>query len=157
MRKDARKSDVHKDARKKAEAFIEKVIVPRRAVASPDPKTGRARAELARKDLELAHGELTKSGLDPKRLDKLAAKGSKAHQKLAEDTRRRAVRASAAVAEWLKDLAPVIVPIEPIDTVIDTVTFIRSFAGQGVVIESNIGPGDNWARYRLNSSSDLWD
>lgn len=157
MRKDARKSDVHKDARKKAEAFIEKVIVPRRAAASPDPKTNRARAELDRKDLELARGELTASGLNPKRLDKLAGERSKARQKLAEDARRRAVLASAAAAKRLKDLAPVIVPIEPLDTVIDTVTFIRSFAGQGAVIESNVGPGDNWARYRLNSNSDEWD
>jgi hypothetical protein len=157
MRNDPRKSDVHKDARKKAEAFVEKVIVPRRAAASPDPKIARARAELARKDLELAHGELTKSGLDHKRLDKLAAERSKGHKKLAEDARRRATDASAAAAKRLKGLLPVIFPIEPLDTMIDTVTFIRSFAGQGAVIDSNVGPGDNWARYRLNSTSDSFD
>lgn len=32
-------------------------------------------------------------------------------------------------------------------------TFIRSFLDQGVVVDSNIGPSDNWARYRLESSN----
>ena len=38
----------------------------------------------------------------------------------------------------------------------DQVTFIRSFADQGVVLESNIGPSENWARYELKSTSDVW-
>ena len=145
------------DQRKAAEDFIEKVVVPRRGSPRADPKANQARAELAREELELAKRELVEGGFKPERLDKLAAERSKAHKKLAEESRRKAVEASAAAADRLKDLMPVIFPIEPLETVIDQVTFIRSFAGQGVVVDSNIGPSDNWARYRLESASDSFD
>ncbi len=145
---------MHADKRKEAEAFIDKVIVPRRAVPSSDPEAARARDELDRKDLELARRELVAAGLDTERLDKLAADRSKDRKKLAEDTRRRAVDASAVAADRLKDLVPVILPIDPVDTVIDEVTFIRGYAGQGRRGEWNIGPSDNWAKYRLDSGTD---
>jgi hypothetical protein len=145
---------MHTDKREAAEAFIEKVIVPRRATRSSDPEASRARAELDCKDLELAKRELVAMGLDPERLDKLAAERSKARKKLAGDARRRAVDASAAVADRLKGLVPVILPADPVDTVIDEVTFIRGFAGQGRRGEWNIGPSDNWAKYRLESDTD---
>jgi hypothetical protein len=145
------------DKREAAEAFIEKVIAPRRAPRSPDPNEAKARAELAREELELAKRGLAEAGLKTERLDKLAAERSKAHKKLAEDTRRKAVDASAAAWGRLKDLAPVIFPLEPLETVIDQVTFIRSFLGQGLVVDSNIGPSDNWARYKLESTSDSFD
>ena len=147
---------MHTDKRKAAEAFIEKVVAPARGTRSPDPKAARARAELARKNADLARAELAAGGLDPKRLDALAAERSKERLKLAEQAHRNAVEASAAAARRLRDLAPIILPIEPLETMIDTVTFIRSFAGQGSVIESNIGPGDNWARYRLKGTDDEW-
>lgn len=148
-----RQTGKREDQRKAAEDFIEKVIVPRRTARPSDPETARAREELDRKDLELARRELVESGLNLERLEKLAAERSKERKKLAEATRRRAVDASAEVARHLKDLAPVILPADPVDTVIDQVTFIRSFAGQGTVIDSNIGPSDNWARYRLESGN----
>lgn len=138
-----------KDPRKAAEAFIEKVVVPRRRAPCPDRMAARARAELDREDLELAKRELVATGLDPNRVDKLAAERSKLHKKLAEETRRKAVESSAEAARRLKDRAPVILPIDPIDTVIDQVTFIRTFADQGELVDSNIGPSDNWAKYRM--------
>jgi hypothetical protein len=144
------------DSRKAAEDFIEKVIAPRRAAPRSNPKQIKARTELARAELELAKRELAQSGLDPERLDKLAVDRSREHKKLADQGRRNAVEASAAAANRLKDLAPVILPIDPVDTIIDQVTFIRSFAGQGSVLDSNIAPSDNWARYRMESS-DEWD
>jgi hypothetical protein len=142
------------DPRKAAEDFIEKVIVPRRQARRKDPETARARAELAREEAELAKREMAAAGFDLDRLQKLAAESSEKRKKLAEDSRRRAVDASAEVSRHLADIAPVILPIEPLDTVIDQVTFIRSFLGQGTVLESNIAPSDNWARYRLDSSVD---
>ena len=148
---------MHTDKREEAEAFIEKVVAPARATRSSDPEAASARAELAREEQEQAKRELVEGGLNPERLDKLAAERSKERKKLAEEGRRRAVDASAAAAGRLADLAPLILPAEPLETVIDQVTFIRSFAGQGVVVDSNIGPSDNWARYRLESSGDSWD
>ena len=145
------------DQRKAAEAFIDKVVAPARVTRSSDPEAARARAELAKEDLKLAKRELVEGGFDPERLDKLAAERSKAHKKLADEGRRRAVDASAAAADRLRGLVPIILPIDPVDTVIDEVTFIRGFAGQGRVIDSNIGPSDNWARYRLESSTDSPD
>jgi len=37
--------------------------------------------------------------------------------------------------------------------IIEEVTFIRSFADAGTVLDSNIGTADNWAKYRLSGSS----
>lgn len=142
-----------KDALQEAELFIEKVVAPARAARRPDPEQARARADLGRKELEAARRELVEAGLDPARLDKLAAEWSKERKELAEQSRRRAVEASAQAAQHLKDLAPAILPAEPVETLINEMTFIRSFAGQGAVLESNIAPFDNWARYRLESSS----
>lgn len=147
----------HSDKRDEAEAFIEKVIAPARAARKPDAETAAARTKLASEELQLAKRQLAEGGLDPERLDKFAAERSKARKKLADESRRRAVDASAAAAGRLADLAVHILPIEPLDTVIDQVTFIRSFIGQGLVLDSNIGPSDNWAEYRLESSGDSYD
>lgn len=147
---------MHTDKREAAEAFIEKVVAPARAARSPDPEAARAKAEQAREELALAKRELVEAGIDPERLDKLAAERSKGRKKRAEEGRRKAVEASAAAAGRLADLAVHILPAEPLDTIIDQVTFIRSFLDQGLVLDSNIGPSDNWARYRLKSSG-LWD
>ena len=148
---------MHSDKRSEAEAFVEKVVAPRRATLASDPKAAKAREQLAREDLELVKRHLAESGFDPERFDKLAAERSKGRKKLADEGRRHAIDASSAIAAHLADLAVQILPLEPLDTVIDQVTFIRSFAGQGVVVDSNIGPSDNWARYRLESSGDSWD
>jgi hypothetical protein len=147
---------MHSDKRSEAEAFVEKVVAPRRASPGPDPKAANAREELAREDLELVKRHLAESGLDPERLDKFAAERSKGRKKLADEGRRHAIDASSAISAHLRDLGVHILPIEPLDTIIDQVTFIRSFAGQGAVVDSNVGPSDNWARYRLESSGG-WD
>ena len=147
-------SDSPEDALKAAEEFIDKVVAPARRVPTSDQETACARAELAREDMELARRELAEAGVDIERLDRFAAERSEKHRKLAEEGRRKAVDASAEVARGLLDIAPIILPIEPLDTVLDQVTFIRSFLGQGVVSDSNIGPSDNWAKYRLDSSVD---
>ena len=157
MRKGARKSDAHENARKAAKAFIEKVIVPARTAPKTDAKERAARAKLAAEERSLAHRELAAGGIDPKRLDKFAQSRAKVRSKLADDRRKQAIKASAAVADRLRDLAPIVLPLEPMQTIIDTVTFIRSFAGQGTVLESNIAPSDNWARYRDSSTDDAFD
>lgn len=150
-------SIMQKDELRAAEAFIDKVVVPARTPRRPDLKQRSARAELAREELKLAHRELAGGGLDHKRLDKLAAERAKARGKLADDTRKQTVRASAAAAKRLKGLVPIIVPLEPMQTIIDTVTFIRTYADQGSLLEWNVAPSENWARYQLKSTSDAWN
>ena len=143
------------DPRKAAEEFIDKVVAPLRAPRPADAKARAARTKLAREDMELGKRGLVASGLDPERLDKLAAEHSKGRKKLAEDARRRAVEASAAAAGRLKGLVAIL-PAEPMDLTVDQVTFIRSFAGQGSVLDSNIEPSNNWARYRMEGHDDVW-
>ncbi|MEO7411409.1 MAG: hypothetical protein ABIU10_08870 [Sphingomicrobium sp.] len=149
---------LHQDKRAEAEAFIDKVIAPARAAAVSDPAARRARTELAYESRELAKRELAEGGLNAERLDKFAEARSKLRKKLAEEERRRAVDRSADAARRLADLGQFIFPADPTETVIDEVTFIRSFAGQGSVINSNIAPGDNWAQYKVRGDGDeAWD
>jgi hypothetical protein len=143
------------DPRKAAEVFIDKVVAPRRAPRSSDAKARAARSRLAHEDMELVKRDLVASGLDPERLDRLAAVRSKGHKKLAEEARRNAVEASAAAAGRLKGLVSIL-PASPMDVTVNQVTFIRSFAGQGSVLESNIEPSNNWARYRMEGHDDVW-
>jgi hypothetical protein len=143
----------YEDPHKAAEAFIDKVVTPRRQPPARDPETARARAELARESRKLALHELEASGLSHERLRALAADRSKARRKLAEEAHRRAVDASAETARRLADMWPVILPADPMEIVLDEVLFIRSFLDQGLVIDSNIAPGDNWARYKLEASA----
>jgi hypothetical protein len=142
---------------KKAEAFVDKVVAPRKAAPKPDLKLAKARAALAGKNLELGKRELAATGLKPDVLDKLALERSKERKVLADQARKSAVEASVAAATRLRGMSPVIVPFEPRDIVIDQVTFIRTFADQGVILEQNIGPSNNWARYQLQSTSDVWN
>ena len=135
------------------EAFIQEAMGRASPPRRQDPEAARARAEAARQDGELARGELLAAGLDLKRLDALAADRSKARRERAEQTRRRAIEASAVVAGQLAELTPIL-PAAPMNVIIDRVTFIRSFAGAGAVIDSDIGSLDSWARYRLNASAD---
>ena len=141
------------DPGKAAEAFIDKVVTPRRQPPARDRETAHARAELARENRKLALHELEASGLSHERLSALARERSKARRKLAEDAHRRAVEASAEAARRLGQW-PIILPAEPMNIVLDQVTFIRSFLDQGLVLDSNIAPGDNWARYKLDASAD---
>lgn len=147
------KPTTHTDLREKAEAFVEKVVVPRRQPPSRDPQAVRARAELARENRDLARRELQRAGLDVDRLDSLAAERSKLRKQLADQAHRRAVDASAAAAHRLGEMVPIIPP-PLIDVTLDEVTFIRSFADQGAVVDSNVAPGDNWARYELEVTHD---
>jgi hypothetical protein len=145
------------DPLKKAETFIDKVLTPRRVARSRDSAALRARATGVRKDADLALKELKAGGIDSRLLDKFAADRSKARAKLAADSRRKSIAASTAAADRLRNIPPIVFPFEPMDTVIDQVTFIRTFADQGTILESNIAPEDNWARYEVKSNSDAWD
>jgi len=117
----------------------------------------REREALDRKDIELAKRALKESGIDVERFDKLAAERAKERRGRLDGERRRAVDGSAAIADRLKDLVPIVLPLDPVETVIDQVTFIRGFAGQGRLVDWNVGPGDNWATYRLDSDDDSND
>lgn len=147
---------MHSDPHKSAEVFIEKVVARLRQQQRHDPETVRARAEAARENRDLARKELLAGGLDPKPLDALAEERSKLRRQLIEQAHRRAVEGSEAAAQRLRDMMPELPPppADPVDTVIDQVTFIRSFADQGVVIDSNIESFNNWARYKLDASAD---
>lgn len=138
---------------REAEAFIEAAVGRAGSWRSDDPETARARTEAAREDRELARRELLAGGLDPERLDALAAERAEARRARAEQAHGRAVAASSAAARRLAGLTPVLLPAEPMNVIIDRVTFIRSFADAGVVVESEIGSLDSWARYRLGSSA----
>lgn len=142
------------DLLNRAEAFIDKVIAPVRAAPWPDAKLVNARASLAREDLEVARRELKAAGIDLDHFDKLATERSKKRRKLAEESHRAAILASSAAARRLADLKPIILPAEPVETVIDEVSFIRGYSGQGRRGEWNIGSGDNWAKYKLESGTD---
>ena len=149
---------MHQDKRDEAEAFIDKVIAPARAAAVGDPAARRARTELANESRELAKRELAEGGLNSERLDKFAEARSKLRKKRADEDRRRAVDLSADAARRLADFGQFFFPADPTETVINEVTFIRSFAGQGSVIDSNIAPGDNWAQYKMRGDGDdFWD
>jgi hypothetical protein len=134
------------------QAFIEKNIAQARPLPSSDAETRRTRAEADRRDAELARKVLSAGGLDLERLDTLARERAHARRSRADKQRRRAVKGSAAVGRWLTGLTPVL-PIDPENVIISTVTFIRTFADAGVVTDSHIGSLDNWARYKLQPSS----
>lgn len=149
---------MHQDKRDEAEAFIDTVIAPARAASVGDPAARRARTELAYENRKLAERELAESGLNPERLNKFAEARSALGKKRADEDRRRAIDLSADAARRLADFGQLIFPADPTETVLNEVTFIRSFAGQGSVIDSNIAPGDNWAKYKLRGDgNEIWD
>ena len=134
-----------------AESLIEKLAARARDNPRSDPKSAQHRANLRREDAALAKRELTASGINAERLDALAAERAQSRRKLAEQARVRAVEASHAAGDRLRALTPVL-PATPPNITIDEVTFIRSFAGTGVVSDSAIAPGENSAQYRFRSS-----
>jgi hypothetical protein len=138
---------------KDAEAFVEKNIAKARRPPTIDAKVRRARAEAHRQDMELARKTLSTGSLDLKRLDKLARERAQVRRKLAGEQRQKVIKASAAVAKWLSGRLPVL-PADPMNVIIDRVTFVRSFADQGVVTDSNIGSLDSWAKYKFQHSGD---
>ena len=149
---------IHQDKRDQAEAFIDKVIAPARAAEATHRRDHRARVKLAHEERKAAIRELAGSGFDANQLDKFAKSRADMRKKLAEDDRKRAIDLSADVARRLADFGQFIFPADPMETVIDQVTFIRSFAGQGSVVDSNVAPGDNWARYKVRGDGDeAWD
>jgi hypothetical protein len=139
-------------SREAAEAFIEEAMARPAPGRRQDAETLRVRAEAAKQDAELASVELLTGGIDPKRLDALAAERSKARRERAEQSHRRAVDASEAVARRLLELTPAL-PADPVNIILDRVTFIRSFAGAGAVVDSDISSLHSWARYRLSASA----
>ena len=145
------------DKRDEAERFIETVIAPRRSASPVDRKYLKARSDLEAEDVKLAKTEIAASGIDFEKLDKLAAQRSGKRKKLADERHQRAIEESGNSARRLWGIGPIAFPIEPIDTVINEMLFIRSYADQGSVFASNIAPLDNWARYKMVSDSDYWD
>jgi hypothetical protein len=138
---------------KEAQAFVEKNIAKAKRPPTIDAKLRRARAAAGRKDTELARKVLSTGGLDLKRLDKLARDGDKARRSRAKEQHRLAIKNSAAVAKWLSGQVLPVVPADPMNIIIDRVTFIRTFADQGVITDSNIGSLDSWAKYKYQPSS----
>jgi hypothetical protein len=138
---------------KEAQAFVEKNIAKAKRPPRIDAKLRRARASAGWKDAELARKALSTGGLDIKRLDKLARERDKARRSRAKEQHRLAVKNSAAVAKWLSGQVLPVVPADPMNIIIDEVTFIRTFADQGVVTDSNISSLDNWAKYKYQPSS----
>jgi len=143
---------MHADALKMAEAAI--AATAERARRRQDRQYDGARADAAREEAELARRELVAGGLDLQRLDKLAAERSKARRSRAEQAHAQAVEASVAAGRRLAELTPLLaLPADPVLEIIEKVTFIRSFADAGTVLDSNIGTADNWAKYRIRGSS----
>lgn len=142
-------------SRETAEVFIEKAAGRPGPGQREAPETVRARAEAAREEAALARAELLAGGLDAKRLDSLAEGRAKARQERLEQGRRRAIEASDAIGRRLAELTPIVLPADPMNVIIDRVTFIRSFAGAGAVVDSDIGSLDSWARYRLSVSAGM--
>jgi hypothetical protein len=97
--------------------------------------------------------ELAAAGLDPARLDALAAERSKARQQRAAEARERATQASFEIARRLAETPRPVLPADPDKLFIEQVTFIRTFLGGGTLIDSNVGPFDNWALYQLKGSA----
>src|SRR5215471_4357994 len=120
---------------KDAKAFVEKNIAKAKRPPTIDAKARRARAAAGRKDTELARKALATGGLDLKRLDKLASERDKARRARVKDQRRLAIKNSAAVAKWLSGRPLPVLPADPQNIIVDRVTFIRSFADQGVVTD----------------------
>jgi hypothetical protein len=141
---------------RRAEAFVDKVVTPRVAqTPREDPRTLRARAEMAREDSAAGRSFLQAGGLDLDRLDALAADRSKARRELLEQAHKRAIAGSAEAARRLEGLAPGIPPLDPPTTImVDQVTFIRTFADAGAVYDSAINPMDSWAQYGFDASGD---
>jgi hypothetical protein len=122
-------------------------------VSAADAETRRARAEAERAQLDLARAELA-GAWDTDRLDALARGEEKARRARIDDGRLRAIEESGGLWTQLGELTPALPdPPAPMNVILDRVTFIRSFAGQGAVTDSHIGSLDSWAKYRLNASA----
>lgn len=133
-----------------------KSLVEKAAGAPPSQVPQRPLAAHRRKDLQLARAALHGSAIDVKALDALARERAEARAKLTEVSRARAVKNSVAAARRLARLTPapsvqlaVVDPWQPGSFILDTVTFVRTFADAGSISDSHVGPQDNWAKYRL--------
>jgi hypothetical protein len=142
------------EERRRAEALAE-ASAARTPTVERDPRALADRAEAAREVADVAIHTITAGGVDAERLDGLASDRSKARRERAEAEHRRAVAASEEAARRLADLTPAmpLLPADPMNVIIDRVTFIRSYADAGVVVDSEIHSLDSWARYRLDGSA----
>jgi hypothetical protein len=139
---------------KDIEAFVDKHIAQPPRPPTVDAEARRERAAENRKDLELARKALSNGSLDPEHLDKLARERGQARRAQADERRRRAIASSAAVGKWISGQKPVLPLDDPMNIIIDRVTFIRTFADEGVVTDSSIGSLDSWAKYRFQRTGD---
>ena len=149
------KPTIEQSVLQRAEAFVDTVVAPR--VAQPpreDPRTRRARAEMGREDCDAGLHALRGAGLDLDRLNALVADRAKARRERLQQAHERAIAGSAEVERRLAALAPARPLVIPETIMIDEVTFIRSFAGEGSVYASSINPLDSWAQYGLDVRGD---
>lgn len=134
-----------------AKALIEKAS---RTARRRDAKTTAGRSRLIKQEHEAIKRVLAAAGVDTKGLDAQAADRWKARKELAEQTYQKAVAASGAAAKRLAKLTPANPSLAfPTNVILDRVTFIRSFSGGGVVLDSDVVPNDSWARYRLDEDA----
>lgn len=139
-------------SREAVETFIGKNARRHALGQKVDRETARARAEEVREEAALARHALLAGGIDPERLDALAAARSRRRRELAERAHDRAIQASPKIAKLLSELTPALPPADPTQVIIDEVTFIRSFADAGAVYDSNIESLNSWARYEVDGS-----
>lgn len=146
---------IEQDVLQRAETFVDTVVAPRVApTPGEDPRTRRARAQMAREDSEAGLRALRAAGLDLDRLETLVADRSQARRERLEEAHRTAVAGSAEAERRLEALGPIVPFALPETIVIKEVTFIRSYAGQGLVYASSIGALDNWATYGFDVRGD---
>ena len=132
---------------------IEKAVARSAPLSPIDAEARRRRVEENREAAELARKALA-GGMDVEQLDGLASELAKVRRARIDDDRLRAIAESPRIRQQLAELTPALpVPPDSTNEIVDRVTFIRSFAGAGVVIDSNVGSLDSWARYRLNASA----
>ncbi|GAA1947354.1 hypothetical protein [Agromyces allii] len=136
------------------DAIIDRIGEAKAPPAGASAKDAEERFEAARKNAGLARALLADGAVDADGLDALAEQRSDERRKRVVAGHRRAVDASARNWEQLTGLTPAL-PVDPGSTnvIIDRPTFIRSFAGAGAVVDSEIGSLDSWARYRFDAST----
>ena len=131
---------------------IEQALSRQEPVSPAEAANRRAREKTNRRNAKLARKAL-KNGFDIDRLDALARDYADERRARLADGRRRAIKGPTKLWKQLTGLPAILLdPPDAMSVTVDSVTFIRSFAGAGAVADSHVGSSDNWARYRLEVS-----
>jgi hypothetical protein len=137
-------------ARRAARALIDRMGKRHALMDARDPRAERALADHAHAERLVQQEMAGRMFGDAGRLQKLAARHDARLTAAMEGADARAVAGSAALVRTLDTLRPrPALPLDPETLLVEQMLFIRSFAGQGTVIDSRIGPQDNFARYLL--------